>query len=484
LGSSLSNDTLLKNSIIPSFSSTMVALSRCIGSLTLLFAGIEGARIARHKSEPVPNDTKFIAGVPVLNYHAAYEGKSSLSTLEESLEEDWIVTLQPGTSSSHIAKLCKHSRKGCSMVGHPDEGGVAFLDMRGTERDLEGLIKSNRAVIKFAEPNQALYMIPELDADPNSSPSWGLNRVGASGRGTNQGANTHIFILDTGVRSTHQDFGGRASSAADFSSGEAVPCSGDLECAKDNQGHGTHCAGSAAGGSFGVATQAAVYGVKVLGDSGGGSFASIVGAIDWVASSSERPAVASMSLGGQCPFGRCGLFGVVTTAVDAAVESGVTVVVAGGNSNSDACGFVPAFVPSAITVGSTDSADARSFFSNYGECTDIWAPGSDITSASHEDDTGAKTYSGTSMACPHVAGGAALMLERNPDFKSEQVLEKLLNKAATNYITDLKKGDTNKLLYIAADAPPPPGSVAPAPEPQCPGWCTFCLVPACKGCCD
>merc|ERR1740139_2079288 len=78
----------------------------------------------------------------------------------------------------------------------------------------------------------------------------------------------------------------------------------------------------------------------------------------------------------------------------------------------------------------------------------------------------------------------ALTFERNPDFKSEQVLEKLLNKAATNYITDLKKGDTNKLLYIAAVAPPPPGSVAPAPEPQCPGWCTFCLVPACKGCCD
>merc|ERR1719458_2385076 len=133
-----------------------------------------------------------------------------------------------------------------------------------------------------------------------------------------------------------------------------------------------------------------------------------------------------MSLGGQCPLGFCGLFGAVATAVNSAVESGVTIVVAGGNSNSDACGFVPAFVPSAITVGSTDSEDARSFFSNFGSCTDIWAPGSSITSASHEDDTGSKTFSGTSMACPHVAGGAALVLENNPSFKAEQVVDKLL----------------------------------------------------------
>merc|ERR1719401_2158910 len=203
-----------------------------------------------------------------------------------------------------------------------------------------------------------------------------------------------------------------------------------------------------------------------------------------MASSDNRPAVGSMSLGGPCPFGFCGLFGLVTTAVDAAVESGVTVVVAGDNSNSDACGFMPAFVPSAITVGSTDSEDARSSFSNYGKCTNIWAPGSSITSASHEDDTGAKTFSGTSMACPHVAGGAALILEQNPEFKSEQVLEKLLNKAATNYVTDLKMDDTNKLLYVAADAPPPPGDVPSDPEPTCPGWCLLCLVPQCKGCCN
>merc|ERR1719384_889198 len=369
--------------------------------------------------------------------------------------------LQPGATDAQIKELCAKSSKGCQMTGHADKGGVPFIDVKATEKDLEGIIKSNRYVVKFIEPSQTLYMIPELDADPNSSPSWGLNRVGVDRRADNKGAGTHIFILDTGVRTTHQDFGGRASPGVDYSSGQPVECNGDLECAADRQGHGTHCAGTAGGNSFGVASQAAVYGVKVLGDSGAGGLAGIIGGIDWAASSSNRPAVASMSLGGQCPLGWCGLFGAIKDAVNAAVQSGVTIVVAGGNSNSDACGFMPAFVPAAITVGSTDSLDQRSYFSNYGSCTDIWAPGSSITSASHEDDTGSKTFSGTSMACPHVAGGAAIVLERNPQFKSQQVLEKLLNKAATNYITDLKKGDTNKLLYVAADAPPPPGSVPP-----------------------
>merc|ERR1712060_779222 len=132
----------------------------------------------------------------------------------------------------------------------------------------------------------------------------------------------------------------------------------------------------------------------------------------------------------------------------------------GGNSNKDSCGFMPAYVPSAITVGSTTSNDERSSFSNYGTCTNIWAPGSRITSASHEDDTGAKTYSGTSMACPHVAGGAAIMLQQSPGDLSPKVLENLHNLAATNYISDLKEDDVNKLLYLAADAPPPKGPVS------------------------
>jgi serine protease len=460
----------------------MVALSRCLSSLALLIGQVESGRVVKHASE-TPSNSKFIAGVPVVNYHAAYGGESSLSAVEASREEEWLVMLQPGATDAQIKGLCQKSRLGCQMTGHADSGGVPFIDMKGTENDVKDVIKSNRAVIKFIEPSQTLHMIPELDADPNSSPSWGLNRVGVDRQAGNKGAGTHIFILDTGVRTTHQDFGGRASPGVDYSSGQPVECNGDLQCAADNQGHGTHCAGTAGGNSFGVASQAAVYGVKVLGDSGAGGLAGIIGGIDWAASSSARPAVASMSLGGQCPLGWCGVFGAIKDAVNAAVQSGVTVVVAGGNSNSDACGFMPAFVPVAITVGSTDSEDARSSFSNYGSCTDIWAPGSSITSASHEDDVGSKTFSGTSMACPHVAGGAALVLEKNPSFTAEQVVDKLLANSAVNYITDLKDGDTNSMLYVAADAPPPQGEVPPSPAPECPGWCFVCWVSACEGCC-
>merc|ERR1719410_276036 len=152
-------------------------------------------------------------------------------------------------------------------------------------------------------------------------------------------------------------------------------------------------------------------------------------------------------------------------AVDTAVNAGVTVVVAGGNNNFDSCRFSPAFVPSAITVGSTTSRDRRSSFSNYGSCTNIWAPGSDVKSASHRSDTGSATFSGTSMACPHVSGGAALVLDADPSKKSSAVLAELLDNAVLNAITDLRSGDTNALLYVGEGGPPPTPEPVPTPAP-------------------
>lgn len=455
-----------------------MAVSHCLASLAVIASGVSGARIPKKRSSKSPQFTKFIAGVPVVNYLPEKGGEA---LVEESIEGEWLMMMKPGTTDSQIAETCKEFKKGCTRYGDPDKSGVPFIAIKATEQELQAVVEATHGMVKFIEPNQPVSMIPELDEQPGNSGSWGLERVGAGGRGGNEGAGVSIFILDTGVRTTHQDFGGRAVPEVDFTDGNKV-CNGDLECAVDRQGHGTHCAGTAAGTNFGVAPKARVHGVKVLGDNGAGDLSSIVGSIDYLAASDIRPAVGSMSLGGQCPLGFCSIFSAIETAVDAAVAAGVTVVVAGGNSNSDACGFMPAFVPSAITVGSTDSLDARSFFSNYGRCTSLWAPGSNITSATHEDDTGSKTFSGTSMACPHVAGGAALILENFPESNAEQVLERLQARSASNYITDLKVGDTNKMLYIASDAPPPPGNV-PAPEPECPSYCVVCWLSACKGCC-
>jgi len=379
--------------------------------------------------------TKFIAGVPVLNYNLAYEGEEAL--VEGETEGEWIVMMNPGTSDAQINRMCKGATHGCKLAGHPSEGGVPFLEMRGTEQDLEAVIRSAPGAVQFIEPDQTISLTPE-QAAPEAA-TWGLNRIRADQRGRS-GSSVTVFVLDTGIRHSHRDFGGRASSGLDMTVGSPRVCNGASNCAADRQGHGTHCAGTAVGGVYGVAPGARTQSVKVLSDSGSGSFSWSNYALDWIAAGRVRPAVASMSLGGQ------GVVSSIRTAVDTAVNAGVTVVVAGGNSNSDACGFSPAYVPSAITVGSTDSRDRRSSFSNYGRCTDMWAPGSSVTSLSHRSDTGTVTFSGTSMACPHVSGAAALILEASPGSAPAKVLQRLLDVAFQGAISGLRSGDTNRLL--------------------------------------
>jgi len=318
------------------------------------------------------------------------------------------------------------------------------MEMRGTEQDLEAVIRSAPGAVQFVEPDSMVSMIPEIEASPEAA-TWGLRRVGADSRSA-RGSSATVYVLDTGVRNSHRDFTGRASPALDMTTGRLRECGNDLNCAADRQGHGTHCAGTAAGDQYGVAPGASVKSVKVLSDRGSGSWSWSYDALDWLATSRNavRPSVASMSLGGP------GTQNAMRVAVDTAVAAGVTVVVAGGNSNSDACRFSPAFVPSAITVGSTTSTDARSSFSNYGSCTNIWAPGSSVLSASHRSDTGTRTLSGTSMACPHVSGAVALSIEADPNKASSKILSDLLSKATKGAISGLRSGDTNSLLNVAS----------------------------------
>ncbi|MFC8273366.1 S8 family serine peptidase [Streptomyces sp. NPDC057271] len=291
-----------------------------------------------------------------------------------------------------------------------------------------------------------------VDGTQPSPPSWGLDRVDQRALPLNQsytypdsaGQGVTAYIIDTGVRISHSDFGGRAFNGYDAVDNDNV--------AQDGHGHGTHVAGTVAGSAYGVAKKAKIVGVRVLNNQGSGTTAQVVAGIDWVTQNAVKPAVANMSLGG-------GIDSALDTAVRNSIASGVTYAVAAGNDSSNASNYSPARVSEAITVGSTTSSDARSSFSNYGSVLDIFAPGSSITSAWNSSDSATNTISGTSMATPHVAGAAAVYLADNPSATPAQVSTALTSAATPNVVGSPGSGSPNRLLFVGGGGttPPDPG---------------------------
>ena len=274
-------------------------------------------------------------------------------------------------------------------------------------------------------------------------PTWGLDRIdqratASDGRYSydTKGTGVTAYVVDTGIRLTHKQFGTRAVSGYDFID--------DDNDASDCQGHGTHVSGTVGGSTYGVAKAVKLVGVRVLDCEGSGTGEGVIAGIDWVTVNHSGPSVLNMSLGGDA-------FAPLDDAVAAATASGVTVVVAAGNWDEDACDYSPARAPSAITVGATDVADTRAWFSNWGSCVDLFAPGVAVKSASNNGDKATEYMDGTSMASPHVAGIVARYQQAHPADSPAQVTAALLAAATPNKVID-PKGSPNLLAYAAPPA--------------------------------
>ncbi|WP_251024790.1 Ig-like domain-containing protein [Arthrobacter sp. ISL-65] len=313
--------------------------------------------------------------------------------------------------------------------------------------------KAIRGAVVTATPGQAAELkrsagvaavepdAPVTAADTQQSATWGLDRIDQralplSGTYTSasSGAGVTAYVIDSGVLSAHAEFTGRVASGwSAISDGLGTG---------DCNGHGTHVAGTIAGKTYGVAKAATVVPVRVLDCSGSGFNSDVIAGLEWVVSNHQAgtPAVANLSLGST-------VSAMVDAAVQGIISDGVTAVVAAGNSATDACTSSPARVAGALTVAASDSADKQASFSNYGSCVDLYAPGVGIKSASSSSTTATALMSGTSMASPHVAGAAAVMLSRSPGLVPADVASKLLSAATPGAVSGATTGTPNRLLF-------------------------------------
>ncbi|MDP7777368.1 S8 family peptidase [Acinetobacter nosocomialis] len=305
----------------------------------------------------------------------------------------------------------------------PDTAGTAFIEA----------MKKNPQVLSVENDT-----VVNIDATTQTNPDWGLDRIDQKALPLNStysysqtGTGTTAYIVDTGILSTHQEFSGRVLSGyTAISDGN-----GTTDC----NGHGTHVAGTVGGTTYGVAKNVKLVPVRILGCDGSGASSNVIAGLDWILKNGSKPAVVNLSLGG-----------AASSSLDSAVENlynnGYVMVVAAGNSNTDACTSSPARTSNAITVAATDNTDTRASYSNYGSCVDIFAPGSQINSSWIGSNTATKVLNGTSMATPHVAGVVAELLQSTPTATPQTITSNLLNQATSDVVKN-PSGSPNRLLY-------------------------------------
>jgi subtilisin family serine protease len=348
-----------------------------------------------------------------------------------TFKQDKLSRKQTKTTSKLLAKLYGGS------VKHTYQSTVRGFSVRMNEAQAKRLAADPR--VKYVE--QDAIATSDATATQASPTAWGLDRIdqaalplSASYTYPSDGAaGVTAYVIDSGIRTTHNEFGGRASNGYDFINNDAI--------AEDCTGHGTHVAGTIGGATRGVAKAVDIVGVRVLGCNGTGAYSTIIAGVDWVTANATLPAVANMSLGG---------VGSVTLddAVQDSINAGITYSISAGNANSDACNQSPARLPAAITVAATDNTDTRWANSNYGNCVDIFAPGVSISSAYFSSDTTTARMTGTSMAAPHATGLAALKLAADTSLTPAQIQDSIIADSTPGTVINAGPGSPDQLLYL------------------------------------